>query len=658
MLTKRILMATAAIAIILAIMAVVLLLKSSIGPRNPPGMAPPPAQTNCGNGACERGETAGTCTQDCRITDSWITISPNKRYLMFENGASFLPMGPAFNGFQINLDYFGTVQYQGAAITFPTNHFENYFREMKQNGENFLRIDIGGMGYWGKENTKGLITSGRIQFIEDPAGSFNEDYAKRVDRLFSLAEENGIYIELVLLEHSCDLYGIQDLFYLHPYHKTNGGPVNTVKELLTDSAARGLWKKRMEYIVDRWGDSPNLAMWELTNELYGCHDATPESAAAWVEEMGTYLRDYETQKYGKAHLIAVSPGGMTYQLMPTLQFFYDSTGLDIMTTHYYTDISPQSNPVLCALEIHERVPEILARIGYGRPHMDNERTIAALTPKDLEKENEHYAAWAFLASGSATPGFPWMYLEDAVPTDFRNYNALADTHRAMRRILADFDFANFDSKPADARSSNPEIVPMVVTDGYKAIGWLMHNGSLDFTIERINRWRSSTGLDEPMALPEWIALVESQGIDVDLAQLTQRVGAALSDRLSVPLEEGITQAEKIFEDPRLFAKLIKFIKNKFSGEEVLAQATDVIDGLKQGLESIESEHHILENLYTGHPQVSTNLTLSLNNGTYEIVWYDDDTGEEITWEIISGGMITFETPTFSKHIAFMIRPVN
>ncbi len=65
----------------------------------------------------------------------------------------------------------------------------------------------------------------------------------------------------------------------------------------------------MQYVSDRWGNSSRIAMWELYNELLNCGGTNAPAAEAWVAEMGQALRNYEKNKYGKAHPIIVSTVG-------------------------------------------------------------------------------------------------------------------------------------------------------------------------------------------------------------------------------------------------------------------------------------------------------------------------------------------------------------
>lgn len=612
----------------------------------------------------------------------WITISPNKRYFMFEDGKSFFPLGVSGGGEQINYDYFGTVKIENRAgdklYTYDSKTVEKRFQDMRANKENFIRIDIEGLGWWDRKNIERLIADGKIQFLEDPAGVFNEEYAKRVDNFVNLAEKYGIYIDLVLMPHTCQLEGLRNNFDLHPYHVNKGGPAKSLTDFFYDNKTKEMYKKRMEYIVDRWGDSPNIFSWELWNELSGCGGSGSDKVnAAWVKEMGEHIKNYEKSKYGKTHLVNVS---VTGNYMPPQQYVYDSPGTDIATVHYYTDISDKiPRPSDVPIQIAKAVPILLKdRIKYNRPHLENERYVGGFV-ETLTNQAENNASWAYLASGSAGAGATWVRFDRFVPDTGDRGRApfVEKTHQIMNELIVNhsIDFANFNSRPyaKEIKSSNKEIFPTAVSDGRTMIGWMIHDNALDYTIDLINLFRakynnknglnpvSSTYIQEPPPTMDilvarlWYGLIKKQGVKIDLSPFLGQISDIIVNYSGVAKKKADELALKFIKG-RVDIEKIKTFATPEQQSQIAADVRLIAEGLYDYFESIEKESQTLQNQYKGHPEVSTILTIKkLCRGNHQIYWYNDATGEKIKEEAVFGSTIKIKSPSFRKHAAFIIK---
>ena len=72
--------------------------------------------------------------------------------------------------------------------------------------------------------------------------------------------------------------------------------------MLSHPQAREAYKKRLRYIVARWGYSPHIAAWQLWNEID--HGAQVLSAVRdgditveqWHEEMSAYLQQIDVHR--------------------------------------------------------------------------------------------------------------------------------------------------------------------------------------------------------------------------------------------------------------------------------------------------------------------------------------------------------------------------
>jgi hypothetical protein len=579
------------------------------------------------------------------ITSNWITLSPSGRYFMFENNTDFFPIGVAMEGSAITYD-----------SAFPTKNasnfqsdFETLFSNMNKRGENLLRISVEGLASWDDQKAlSSMIDNGKLTFFEDPVGNYNLEYAKKIYFLMDLAEKYDIYLQLDIGPHSC---GVPSHFDLYPYHTSNGGPVKNLPEIRTNEIAKELWKNRIKYSVDMFGNSDRIFAWELWNEIDipSCGKINAKESEEWVDEMGNYLRDYEMSRYGKVHLIGLGAG---VQKIP-YEFFFNTTGTDILQSHDYSPERGNLNPIANALHINSLVSEFL--IKSNKPYFENERSGIGgnKITSSLMSEIEHDQEWAYLASGAAGGGAEWSY-----PLFDKSY--LMDSRNAMRKILSNIPLSAFDSKPWNAISSNKEIIPMVISNKNITLGWLLHNNSVDYDIEAVKNWRDNFNTTNPLdmlSLKKWMEIIklseDCKPLDEDyyknklLELFTKHLGASA----------GAYDAQSYFSNPQSYVWFGSY--HSLKGKKQKLFVGDVIVLLKEwhgGLDTIENDCNSLSKVYKGHPEVSTTLTINdLAEGSHEITWYDDNTGEVILQEVKEGTTISFDSPLFRKHVAFIVK---
>jgi hypothetical protein len=93
-------------------------------------------------------------------------------------------------------------------------------------------------------------------------GYYNQMLAATFDRVFELAESSGLRIMLTLEDNNeQQLDGKQDSWEWNPYNRANGGSCVKPSEFFKTPAVRSAYKKRLRYILARWGYSTSL--WAL-----------------------------------------------------------------------------------------------------------------------------------------------------------------------------------------------------------------------------------------------------------------------------------------------------------------------------------------------------------------------------------------------------------
>jgi hypothetical protein len=579
------------------------------------------------------------------VSDNWITLSSSGRYFVFEDGTDFYPIGTSMEGSTITYDS----QFPETGDVNFEKDFETLFSNMQKRGENLFRTSVEGLAAWdSQEKLKKLINNGTIQFLEDPVGHYNPTYAEKIKILLKLAEKYNIYLQLDIGPHSC---GVSTHFDLYPYFTKNGGPVNKFPEIRTNETAKELWKNRIRYSVDNFGNSKQIFAWELWNEIDipSCGKGNVDESKAWVKEMGEYLRNYELERFGKAHLIGLGAG---IQTIP-YEFFFDTTGTDILQSHDYSKERGNFNPITEAIHSHELVNYFMTK--SNKPYFENERSglegVDALAV--ALKEIEHDLEWAYLASGAAGGGAPWSY-----PLHDKNY--LIDSRIAQRKILQNISLANFDSKPIEVKSSNEEIIPMIIGDKNTTLGWLLHNNPTDYEIEGIKIWKQAQIKQTPInliALKKWISIIN---LDKNCTQIDENY---YSDKLIeiftkyLGKEAGTSDVKTYYTNPQSYIWFGSYHNlNASQKSQFVSEINSLLTELQDNLQTIENQCSSLDAMYKNHPEVNTSFTLDYSaSNSYKITWYDDDTGEKISEETKTGVSINLQSPNFRKHIAFIIK---
>ncbi len=221
------------------------------------------------------------------------------RYFEFGNGSAFFPIGHNIRSpFDTRMDWaFPWAQRWPAGSTVYTR----YFKTMREHQENFAEV-------WSAAWSLGLEWSPQWRGYHG-IGQYNMINAWEFDRLLEEAEENGIYVNFVMLNHGKYSGWCDPEWAGNPFNIANGGYLRTPFEFFTDERAQRDFKNQMRYIIARWGYSTRIFAWELWSELnLAGNDANsyrqPE-CVEWHRLMARAVR--EMDPYG--HLIATHVSG-------------------------------------------------------------------------------------------------------------------------------------------------------------------------------------------------------------------------------------------------------------------------------------------------------------------------------------------------------------
>jgi hypothetical protein len=230
------------------------------------------------------------------------------------------------------------------------------------------------------------------------------DYSQRLDRaynldgLFDLAQEHGVRLQLVLNNHGQLSSTTNPEWDRNPYNSANGGPCVQPRDFYTDPQAKALFKRRLRYIVARWGYAPDLLAWELFNEVDLTDDYSQHRSAVitWHAEMAAELKRLDPN----SHLVTTSLSGTTDADAP----LWSIDAIDLTQVHYYIPGGDQVGAQQALMNQFRRT--------FGKPTLIGEFCFTdAATARRLDPEGVylHNALWASAFSGAYGGASIWWW---------------------------------------------------------------------------------------------------------------------------------------------------------------------------------------------------------------------------------------------------------
>jgi len=253
--------------------------------------------------------------------------------------------------------------------------YEYYFKKMRDNGENFVRI---WMCPWNL-------------MLEPPPriGEYDLEAAQELDKVLRLARKYGLYVQLVLEHHG--MLNSQS-WSRNAYNAANGGPCASPMDFFVDPDARKLFKRRLRYIASRWGHSTNIFAWELINEADLAESYCDRDVINWHNEMAAYLRSVDPY----AHPITTSTYGT--ELAKGLNRV---SRIDFVQRHVYT------------MNIIEAVQKAYTETAvYGKPAFVGEFGAGTRPEIDIRDPRGvilHAGLWAAFMTPAAGSAMPWWW---------------------------------------------------------------------------------------------------------------------------------------------------------------------------------------------------------------------------------------------------------
>lgn len=212
----------------------------------------------------------------------------DKNYLSFSNGEFFYPIGHTLRSPD---DVRKPYPYE---FTPPQNEgtfgYDRYFKKMAENGENYTRIWMA--AWW-----VGIEWNSSYAPHYKGLGRYSLLNSWRLDYLVDIAEKYGIYIDLTLINHGQFSIRPDAEWWDNPYNVVNGGFLNSPDEFFVNEKAINYFKKRLRYIVGRWGYSTNIVFWELWNEIDLTGYYNTRKVISWHKKIYPYLKSIDPYKH-------------------------------------------------------------------------------------------------------------------------------------------------------------------------------------------------------------------------------------------------------------------------------------------------------------------------------------------------------------------------
>jgi hypothetical protein len=291
----------------------------------------------------------------------------NKRYFAFDDGSTFFPVG-------LNI---------GWGADAPVQDYTRWLDGLSANGGSIIRV---WMASW----------SFGIEWNDTPLGDYtNRLYrAWQLDQIFRLAEERGIYVELVLLNHGAFSARVNPEWQNNPYNAANGGPCANPEDFVTNLEARGYFERRLRYVAARWAYSPNLFAWEWWNEANWTPIADP-AMTDWIQAMTPVLKANDPYD----HLISTSYADGARPAVNNL------AEIDFAQLHLYDSSDPAASFPDLAEQWNQQIPDkpvLFAEFGASAGVED-------ANSFDRGGLHLHNGLWAATFNGFASPAMYWWW---------------------------------------------------------------------------------------------------------------------------------------------------------------------------------------------------------------------------------------------------------
>ncbi len=351
------------------------------------------------------------------------------------------PLDPSYLDFTNGTPYFAIGQNVGWYGKGGTTDYERWFKKMGNSGANFARV---WMASWAMG----------IEWKDTPLGDYTNrlDRAWQLDRVFDLAEQDNIYILLSLLNHGAYNVKTDPEWKDNPYNMAQGGPLAQPEEFATNQEARDLFKRRLRYIVARWGYSSHLLAWEWWNEVDWTPLANPTLLKPWIQEMTAALKGWNPYP----HLVTTSYG-KGYD-----DTIYKMPEIDLVQRHQYATNDPVTTFPSAMKDLRD----------FGKPAIYGEFGGMGADTTSIDKYGVHLGngEWASIMTKAFGTSMPWYWDNYVEPLNL--YGLLFN---GPATYLKGENLAAGHYQPVTLETSPGNVKALALKGDKKWLGWIKNN---------------------------------------------------------------------------------------------------------------------------------------------------------------------------------------
>lgn len=238
------------------------------------------------------------------------------RYFAFTHGEPYVPIGLNLcqpESFALSTgEEFKTGSKRG---TLGARQYERWFRELAANGGNFARLWLGGAYFQAETEAAGELDLLRLAAL---------------DHAVELARRFDIRLKLCLEHFRCFGDGSFPSRVLR--QPADGRTPRDMDEWFQSPEWQGLWRRKLDALLARYGDDPVVMAWELWNEINCCHTSGFHVQEEWTRRL---LR--EVKAASPRNLVTNSLGSFDHDGAQAQQDAFQMPEMDFQQVHRYLD---------------------------------------------------------------------------------------------------------------------------------------------------------------------------------------------------------------------------------------------------------------------------------------------------------------------------------
>lgn len=391
------------------------------------------------------------------------------RYLETSGGRPYIPVG-------LNLIAPERAQSEAEGLA----GYERWLDRLAENRGNYVRLWLSSP-FWAVEHAR--------------EGEYDESRAQRIARALEMCRRRGIRAKLTLEHFRTIGEPTKQGWADKPLHNVaNGGTAQSTPDFFDGEAPRAQFRKKIEWLAERFGDDPTVFAWELWNEINAVRGG---DVMAWTETMLAELH----QRFPR-NLAAQSLGSFDREQTRDLYRRHSLLKAnDVAQVHRYLDLGAAWEvchgpvDVLAAeavrelLSYHPGKPVLLAESGAVEPKHTGPFRLYA---KDRAGIILHDVLFAPFFAGAAGAGQIWHW------DSYVDANNLWHHFGRFARVMEGVDAAAENFRPSMVEHDSLRVY--VLAGERTTLVWCRDSG---------NDWRSELEQERP---PEVLKNMEIAGL--------------------------------------------------------------------------------------------------------------------------------------------------